>query len=102
MAETAAIPLLSSLEMARFATDGYLRFDEIVDPELSAALLEVMLDPVFPPTLGPNPARGSGSPLKDVLRGWPDECEPIRQFAALPSVRGIVESLVISAFTRKT
>jgi len=87
-------PLLSSIEMARFATDGYLRFDELVDPELSAAMLEAMLDPAFPPTLGPDPARGSGRPLADVLRGWPAVCEPIRQFAALPAVRGIVESLV--------
>ena len=91
---TAAAPLLSSIELARFATDGYLRFDELVDPELSAAMLEAMVDPDFPPTLGPDPARGSGSPLDDVLRGWPAVCEPIRAFAALPAVRGIVESLV--------
>ena len=86
-------PLLSSVEMARFATDGYLRFDELIDPKLSAAMLEAMLDPGFPPTVSPDPARGSGSPLADVLAGWPAVCEPIRRFAALPAVRGIVESL---------
>ena len=91
---TATPQLLSSIEMARFATDGYLRFDELVDPELSAAMLEAMLDPEFPPTLGPDPARGSGRRLDEALRDWPAVCEPIRTFAALPAVRGIIESLV--------
>ena len=86
--------LLSSIEMARFATDGYLRFDELVDPELSAAILEAMLDPEFPPTLGPDTARGSGLPLDEALDAWPKVCEPVRTFAALPAVRGIIESLV--------
>lgn len=92
--QTATRTLLSSVEMARFATDGYLRFDELVDPELSAEILEAMLDPSFPPTFGPDPEQGSGSPLADVLENWPAACDPIRRFAALPSVCGIVESLL--------
>ena len=52
-----------------------------------------MLDPSFPPTVGPDPARGSGKPLAEVLGMWP-VCAPIRQFAALRTVHGIVTSLV--------
>jgi hypothetical protein len=95
---TGAVPrdamLLSTVEMARFATDGYVRFDEIADPGLCAEVLEAMTGPAFQGDFGPDPVRGSGRPLDEVLASWPDGCAPIRALVALPAVRGLIESLV--------
>jgi hypothetical protein len=90
----AAAPRLASVQMAHFVTDGYLRFDELAPAGLSAEILEAMRDPDFPPSLGPDPARGSGTPLDEVIGSWPAACEPVRRLLGLPAVRGIVESLV--------
>ena len=57
--------LLTSKQMARFVTDGYLRFDEIVPPEVNQAVLAEYEDKTRP-VLGYYQARGLVAPVNGV------------------------------------
>ena len=89
---------LTTLEMARFVAEGFLRFDGIVPdtlnerivPEL-AALEKLKLQQAFGQEPGEGPPRpASGTPLS--------QCYPppsvVGELLRLPALRGIVESLV--------
>jgi len=77
--------LLTSKQMARFVTDGYLRFDEIVPPEVNKAALAEYDDKEF--------KRGGGymgSPLADQWTG----SSGVGAIFKVPAVQGILQSLV--------
>ncbi|WP_167859781.1 phytanoyl-CoA dioxygenase family protein [Paenibacillus cymbidii] len=73
--EAAQEHLLDAKQMARFVTDGYLTFDEIVPREINEAVLAEQI------------AFGSGSDF------W-NHSKHIRRMVELPEVRGIIQSLV--------
>lgn len=77
--------LLTSKQMARFVTDGYLRFDEIVPPEINAAALKEYEEKPWPHGGG-----YVGEPLSNKWQGSPG----IGAMLELPQVRGILHSLV--------
>ncbi|GJM38428.1 MAG: hypothetical protein DHS20C19_17950 [Acidimicrobiales bacterium] len=83
--------LLSTLDMARFVADGFLRFDALVPPELNdAAMLELEQLKEFAPFEG-NPLRPrSGTALADC---WPND-SAIRRIYDLPVLAGAIRSLV--------
>ena len=74
--------LLDSLQMARFAADGFLRFDELVPSELNEAAYEQMRANVVerPPAGTPFSSMGADTPLGEGFR--------------LPAIQGIKNSLV--------
>ena len=74
--------LLDSLQMARFAADGFLRFDELVPRELNEAAYEQMVanEVERPP---------AGTPLSSM---WADT--PLGEVFRLPAIQGIKNSLV--------
>lgn len=79
--------LLTSKQMARFVTDGYLRFDEIVPAEVNEAAMRETEDKSFNLWTG---YVSSGTPLSQM---WPTS----KGFGAvwrLPQVQGIIHSLV--------
>lgn len=74
--------LLDSKQMAQFATDGFLRFDDMVPDELNqAARAEISTDGV--------PSAPGGTPFNDM---W--ENHAIGQVFRLPRVQGLIHSLV--------
>ncbi len=74
--------LLDTRQMARFAADGYLRFDDIVPSELNEAALAQMSDKSI--------GRGrAGVPLSSLWQGT-----AIGEVFDLPAVQGIKRSLV--------
>ena len=74
--------LLTSKEMARFAADGFLRFDDLVPDDLNKAAYEQMAQNQIE-----RPA--SGTALPEI---WGDSA--LGQIFRLPKVQGIMESLV--------
>lgn len=83
--------LLSTMDVARFVTDGYLRFDAVVPAELNEAAMEDLEQlREFAPYEG-NPLRPrSGTPLADC---WPSD-SAIRRIYDLPVIAGAIRSLV--------
>ena len=80
-----AIPLLNSKQMARFAAEGYLRFDELVPAEINEAACREM-DDKSPTLHGP----GAGRPFSDAWKDSPG----VGQVFQLPQVQGIIRSMV--------
>ena len=78
--------LLDSLQMARFAADGFLRFDELVPSELNEAAYEQMVanEVERPPAGTPFSSMWADTPLGEVFR--------------LPAIQGIKNSLIILHF----
>jgi hypothetical protein len=77
--------LLTTRQMAAFAADGYLRFDQIVPKEINEAAVREYVEK-------PWPAGGGyrGVPLAGKWEGSPG----IGAMLAMPEVRGIIQSLV--------
>ncbi len=81
----ADIPLLSTVQMANFAADGLLRFDELVPEEINR---EVMRE------LDAGQIQGHAAPAGALLHTlWPDS-KGIGAMLRLPQVEGIIQSLV--------
>jgi Phytanoyl-CoA dioxygenase (PhyH) len=85
---------LSSLQMANFVTDGYLRLDGVVPAALCAALL-AEFEAGFTPTafgaaLGSPESEWPGRPVDRV---WGPETN-FGQVLALPRIQGLIQSLV--------
>ena len=83
--------LLQTLDVARFVTDGYLRFDGIVPPQINAAAIEHLEQLAArdkgTPMLG---IPASGSPLHEI---FPDG-GGLRQVLEVPEVAGAIHSLL--------
>lgn len=79
---------LSSGQMARFVSDGFLRFDEIVPRELCADALEEMRSHALP-TSWPDSTKICSQQFNEVWQGT--ACKRVFE---LPQVQGIIESLV--------
>ena len=77
--------LLDTKRMARFVTDGYLRFDAVVPDELNRAVLAGIADGTVTSGGG-----YQGVPLSGI---W-DAKHPIGRVLGLPVVRGLIASLV--------
>ena len=77
--------LLNSVQMANFAADGLLRFDEIVPPELNEIALHELDTKSIRPEYEPQ-----GQPLANLWR----DSQGIGAIIRLPQVQGIIESLV--------
>lgn len=73
--------LLSSKEMARFAADGFLRWDHVVPDDLNRAVCEQMKTGI--------PGEGEGTPFNTL---WADS--PIGEVFRLPFIRAVMHSLV--------
>jgi hypothetical protein len=76
--------LLTTLEMAKFVSRGFLRFDEVVPRELNERFLGAYPDP------DKVPAVPAGTPLHEAFA----EPSPLHDLYALPRVQGIIESFV--------
>ena len=103
--------LLKTLDIARFVSDGYLRFDGVVPPDVNAAALEQMqrlaAGKMRDPALGIPP---SGTPYGEVFAGGDGasrngadrdmankdgaDREGLRQMLDVPEVAGAVKSLI--------
>lgn len=90
----AEAPLLSSKEMAAFVADGFLRFDAVVPPPLTAAALSALGGgaPLSPFGAPPHSEAASwpGRPLAELFGAAP----AIAALWQLPRVDAIVESLL--------
>jgi hypothetical protein len=75
--------LLDSKQMAFFAANGYLRFDELVPSHLNEAMVAGM-------EAGEPKRMKAGTPLSEI---WQDRC-PAGQVFRMPEVEGIIHSLV--------
>ncbi len=75
---------LNSREMARFVTDGYLRFDSIVPPDLCAAVMN---------DFNTEALRHSEYRMRPLSDVWAPQ-SAISKVLTLPRVQGIIESLV--------
>ncbi|MEE3257604.1 MAG: phytanoyl-CoA dioxygenase family protein [Candidatus Latescibacterota bacterium] len=73
--------LLNTKQLAQFAADGFLRFDELVDDELNQAACAEMEAGV--------PRGRAGAPLAEL---WPDAV--LGRVVRLPEIQGIIASLV--------
>lgn len=80
------LPLLTSVQMAEFVANGFLRFDALVPAELNALALEEMASGRFPGGGG-----YAGQPYREDQ--WA-EFPGMGGVMALPAVRGIIASLV--------
>ncbi|MFN3219432.1 MAG: phytanoyl-CoA dioxygenase family protein [Acidimicrobiales bacterium] len=86
---------LTTIEMAHFAHDGFLRFDALVPPELNTAVLDelpALEEAKLAPFLGVEPAvatPATSTPLSGYRTGT-----ALGEVFALPALRGIIESLV--------
>ena len=77
--------LLTSVQMANFVADGFLRFDELVPAHLNAAALaEMASDAIERPAPGPDAT---------LDKAWPRN-DGIRAVFSLPEIRGVIHSLV--------
>ncbi len=75
--------LLSTREMAKFVARGFLRFDELVGPELNQRFVDAYLEAGLP-------AIPAGTPMAEA---WP-QGSPLAELYALPRLAGIIDSLV--------
>ena len=76
--------LLTTVQMANFASDGFLRFDEIVPDEMNKAAMEEITNGKFPMGGGYR-----GTPFNDL---WLDSV--FGKIFRLPKIQGIIHSLV--------
>ena len=76
--------LLTTTQMAEFVSEGFLRFDAMVEPELCAALMDELGAGLY------RPYETEGADWDAV---WPEPLAAGRIFR-LPQVRGVIESLV--------
>ncbi|MEM9746223.1 MAG: phytanoyl-CoA dioxygenase family protein [Actinomycetota bacterium] len=94
---------LTTIEMARFVSQGYLRFDAVVPPELNAAALAVMPSvherksaAAVAGFTGHGPVGDRGDQAVSAARI--SECypapSPFGEFLRLPPIAGVIESLV--------
>jgi len=85
---------LTTREMAEFVTNGFLRFDAIVPPELNAAaigeLRQLNAERLLPTGMKPP---HSGTPFAECY----EAPSIIGEYLRLPRIRGIIQSLVGSA-----
>jgi hypothetical protein len=91
---TGETPLLNSKQVAAFVADGYLRFDGIVPPALSDAVLRELAAGGPPSPFGAAPDSAArtwaGRPLAGLFHEWP----AIASLLELPAVSVIVRSLL--------
>jgi len=73
--------LLNTKQMAQFAADGFLRFDELIPDDLNEAVCRQFEDEI--------PRLKGGSHLTDA---WPDS--PLGEVIRRPEIQGIYNSLV--------
>ena len=76
--------LLTSVQMAHFASDGFVRFDNIIDRDLCDEFYKHLQDPAH------KTLTREGALLEDV---WPAD-SPIRRVFFHPRVKGVIQSLV--------
>lgn len=97
------IPLLSSLDMARFAARGFLRFDAAVPEEINAQFLAEAGEAPAPvegrKVLGAFGALLAQASIPEVAPGTPlaqvyPQGSAVRRLLDLPLVRGAIQSLV--------
>jgi hypothetical protein len=86
--------LLGSEQIAEFVANGFLRFDALVPGELNRACLEEMVAADAADRAGEQPALGTGNRAGLALAQCFRESAAIRGLLALPSVRGIITSLL--------
>lgn len=90
----AGVPLLSTREVAAFVTHGYLRFDELVPPELcKAALAELTAGFHRTPLGAPSDAPETAWMGRGLDELWRDS-RGIGPVLRLPRLQGIIHSLV--------
>jgi hypothetical protein len=77
--------LLNSKQMARFAAEGFLRFDELVPREINDAAMKEYAEKPWP--------HGGGYRGEPLSNKWVDS-PGIGAMLAMPEVRGIIQSLV--------
>ncbi len=91
---TTAPALLDSVQVALFASKGFLRFDAVVPPEINEACLEEMVAEGAAKREGRSSALQAGNeagvPLAQCFSGAP----ALRSLLQLPVVAGIITSLV--------
>jgi len=87
-----ALPLLNSKELAAFVAHGFLRFDEIVPPDVARAALDELASGAgpMPWKAGDPKASHAGQPLATLWTTSP----AIGPVLRLPRVAGIIESLL--------
>lgn len=86
-------PLLTSKQMAAFVAHGFLRFDEVVPPDMARAALDELAAGGAPTgwkAPGPAPAPRAGQPLAGLWAASP----AIGPVLRLPRVAAIIESLL--------
>lgn len=90
---------LTTLEMARFVADGFLRFDRLVPDEINARAVDELgaLESNKLRQIAGKPTDDSGPPRPESLTPL-SECYPtpsvVGEYLRLPQLRGIIESLV--------
>ncbi|MCC7191293.1 MAG: phytanoyl-CoA dioxygenase family protein [Phycisphaeraceae bacterium] len=77
--------LLTTRQMANFVTDGFLRFDQLVPPEINRAAIREFEEQPWPHSGGYR-----GEPLSSKWR----DSSGVGAMLALPKVRAIIHSLV--------
>lgn len=83
--------LLSTLDVARFVADGFLRFDAVVPDELNRGVLDELASMLGRPSHDPNGFQPrSGTPLSQCY----PEGSALRAVCALPEIAGAIRSLV--------
>lgn len=88
---TEASTLLTTLDMARFVTDGVLRFDAVVPDDINRRALDELPDMLATPTTATTPMRPrSGTPLEACFE--PDSA--VWAMLRVPEVAGAIRSLV--------
>lgn len=87
-----ARPLLTSKQMAAFVAHGFLRFDEVVPPDMAAAALDELASGGGPAPWkeGEPQASNAGRPLAELWTASPALGPVLR----LPRVAGIIDSLL--------
>lgn len=97
------IPLLTSLDMARFAARGFLRFDAVVPDEINAQFMDEVGEAPEPEAgrhvLGAYGALLGRAAIPEVAPGAPlaqayPQGSAVRRLLDLPVVRGAIQSLV--------
>ncbi|MEQ8839585.1 MAG: phytanoyl-CoA dioxygenase family protein [Acidimicrobiales bacterium] len=83
--------LLSTLDMARFVADGYLRLDAVVPDEINQGVMAELRERLGKPSHEPSPFQPrSGTPLRDC---YPAD-SAIRRVYEVPEIAGAILSLV--------
>lgn len=90
--DTSSLPLLSSKQMAAFVAHGFLRFDEIVPPDMAAAALDELASGAGPAAWRADDPHASdaGRPLGTLWTRSP----AIGPVLRLPRVAGLIHSLL--------